>query len=130
MGKRSYQYMRGRAVVVSGRHLGEVRWRVYYRQVYGSKHFLKHPPGIAYLVESLDIAAEMGARECIVVDRETEITYRAALSEVKRLGVAFDRGYGAQLCLPFDYWTVERAPETTGKPKAGGGSAAVWGGRS
>lgn len=107
MGKKSWMYMRGVPVNVDGRRLGEVRGKFYYRQVYGSRHFLKKPNGISFLVSSLDAAESLGASVVVVVDRETEKVFRASLADVRRFGVLVDRGYGLQLALTFDHWQVD-----------------------
>jgi len=108
MGKKSFLYMRGIAVVVDGRRLGEVRGKFYYRQVFGSRHFLKKPGGISFLVASLDVAESLGASVAVVVDREDGFTYRASIADIRRLGAVVDRGYGAQLALTFGHWTIDK----------------------
>lgn len=110
MGKKSWMFMRGRSVVVNGRRLGEVRGKFYFRQVYGSRHFLRKPLAISFLVASLDAAESLGASVAVVLDRETNKVYRAALADVRRLGARVDRGYGLQLALTFDHWTVDTLP--------------------
>lgn len=117
MGKKSYLYMQGRAVVVDDRRLGEVRGKFYYRQLYGSRHFLHKPSGIAFLIASLDIAESLGASIAVVLDRESGIAYRASIADIKRLGVRVSRGYGLQLALTFEHWQAE-APAASALPLA------------
>ena len=104
MGKRSFEYMQGRDVKIEGRKLGEVRGKFYYRQIYGSRHFLRQPLAIAYLIESLKQAGEMGARVAVVTDRETGVTYRATFETIRAHGVRVSRGYGEQIALPLEFW--------------------------
>lgn len=113
MGKKSWMFMRGVPVYVDGRQLGEVRGKFYFRQVYGSRHFLKKPSGISFLVSSLEAAESLGASVAVVVDRETGKVFRASLADIRALGVKVDRGFGLQLALTFDHWQVDKPTAET-----------------
>ena len=78
------------------------------KQVDGSKHFLRKPAGIAFDAAILAQAAELGAARVWVKDRETGNTYRATLDAFTQHGVKLDRGFGAQVCLPFNFWQQQR----------------------
>jgi len=74
------------------------------KRVDGSKHFLRQPAGIAFDRDILDAAEAAGAQRVVVLDRETNVTYLAALGAFWQHGVRIDRGYGPQVALPFAYW--------------------------
>ena len=79
------------------------------KQLDGSKHFLRKPPGIAFDDAILRAAELAGARSVQVRDRETGDVYTCQLSEFALHAVKVDRGFGLQYCLPFVFWRVRRA---------------------
>jgi hypothetical protein len=92
----------------SGRVVATVDGDCLKKQLDGSKHLLRKPPGIAFDADILEAAERAGAVRVEVRDRETGITYRSTLADFWTHGVKLDRGFGLQVCLPFGFWLARR----------------------
>jgi len=90
----------------SGQVVGQVRGDVFAKTVRASVHFLRKPPAIAFDLCSLQEAQDLGARLVCVRDSETGRQYLASVDAVWHFGFEFDRGFGRQLALPLERWSV------------------------
>jgi hypothetical protein len=95
----------GIKVMVKGKVVGHVRGDTFYKEVYGSKHFLRSPRAIAMDAQSLNDAQKFGASRVEVVDLETKVVYKSTMSRIHDLGIPIDRGWGRQVALPLDDWS-------------------------
>lgn len=77
----------------------------------GEKHWLQRPRGIAFDVAILAAARKEGCELAAVYDKATRTTWHATLADFTAHGVAVNRGFGPQVCLPVVYWRSERADE-------------------
>jgi hypothetical protein len=87
------------------------------KRVSASKHFLRHPPAIAFDASVLDWAEGQGARLCRIEDRETGAVYLASLLMIRQRGFLLERGFGRQIALPLGSWSIE----SPGQPRLFGG---------
>jgi hypothetical protein len=94
----------GRAVI------GRTDGNTFTKYANGSKHMLQRPKGWASDVAVLNEVRARGVTTFKVIDRETGITYTARLADFDRFGVALQRQFGPQVCLPLCYWTIDGAP--------------------
>jgi hypothetical protein len=94
-----------------GRVVGEVVERKFVKKAKGSRHMLREPKGWAVDVRSLDDARDLGAETVEIHDTETGIIYSAPIAQIMVKGFRFDRGFGAQICLPLQFWSVRHPGE-------------------
>lgn len=85
--------------------VGAVCGDTFRKTITGSKHFLRRPAGIALDVGSLDAAEQAGALWVTVTDKESGVIYRASIAHIRQAGISINRGFGAQVALPFEGWT-------------------------
>ena len=100
----------------SGHVVGYVRGDTFYKTISGSVHFLQKPYGIANDVDTLNEAKHAGATRLQITDRETKSKYFATIALVFDKGVYFNRGFGNQIVLPMQYFSVEYHTTTTSAP--------------
>ena len=93
--------------LIVGRVLGDR----FCKRVRAGKHMLREPRGWAIDVQSLTDAERLGAREVEIRDSESNVTYTASVERIRSKGLRFDRGFGQQVCLPLQHWTIERPGE-------------------
>lgn len=93
-------------IFAMGRQVGVVRDGVFYKRVFGSRHFLRKPHAIALDVESLRLAEAAGVTYVSITDQETGLTYRADFETIWAHGFRFDRGFGEQIGLVFRWWNT------------------------
>lgn len=86
--------------------IGQVVGDVFHKPARSTAHMLTRPRAWACDVAALDQARAAGAVWVEVHDADTGATYRAALADFYRRGLALDRGHGAQLALPLTCWDV------------------------
>ena len=91
-------------VGAGGRTCGILYGDVLRKSIYGSKHFLRQPPGIALDLATLDRAEAAGAVRIEIVDQESGVVYVATIEHFRAAGLEISRGYGRQLVLPFSGW--------------------------
>lgn len=85
----------------------------YFGKIWGSllikrnkpEHFLQKPPSIAFDLEALQVAQEIGAKDCLVINVQTGQEFHSPISRIFAKGVIFDRGYGRQIRLAMEYWS-------------------------
>ena len=99
------------------RVLGEISNGALRKHVYGSRHFMRTPPGIAWDVWAIERAKASACPITIVTDRETGRVYVADLVDFDRHGVRRNFGYGDQTILPFNYWRSDRPDDTADDPQ-------------
>ena len=88
-----------------GHIVGTLRGNTFYKSVHGSRHMLQKPPAWCMDKEALLRAQQAGAAFVQIVDNETGVIYRAAVSHVLENGFDLNRGYGSQIALPLAGWT-------------------------
>lgn len=91
----------------SGKIVGEVKNGVFVKKVRASKHMLRSPRGWALDVKSLRDAEEAGARMVELEDVDSGLTYSASVDLIRAKSIQVNRGYGAQVALLLNSWTVE-----------------------
>lgn len=101
-------------VYAAGRIVGEVTEDGrFVKRVRGSVHMLREPKGWALDIESLGDAESLGAHTVEIFDTESNVSYTAPIDRIRSKGFRFNRGFGAQIALPLQFWTVRR----TGEPE-------------
>lgn len=101
----------------TGKTAGIVSGDTLRRELYGSRHFLRHPPAISFDLHHLREAESMGARRVEVLDRETGTTFHADLRAFHVSALLIERGgHDLQAALPLQYWHTGEAPATVAKP--------------
>ena len=76
------------------------------KYVHGSRHMLQSPRGWSIDVTCLEQALAAGVQRVVIIDLETNRVYTAPLTSFWGEGQFIDRGYGAQVCLILEYWTI------------------------
>lgn len=113
----AYSQKQGKAVKpirsADGRVIGNIIGDTLVKRVYGSKHMLRTPKGWAVDKTSVFEAKQAGAKKIEIRDRETGIIYRSSLDSFLSYGINFDRGFGPQIALPLDRWTVISPADAT-----------------
>jgi len=104
---------RGRRLFLAdGRVAGHLTlWRgrlALVKQVVGSRHMLRRPPGWAVDEGVLAKAEAAGAELVVVRDSESGVVYHTPLARFIADGFPLERGHGRQRALPLAAWTVER----------------------
>lgn len=84
------------------------------KNVIASKHMLRKPPGWAWDKSIIIQGLRDGCTLAIIFENEKNKIFNAKLENFLRYGVEFDRGFGVQICLPIQYWSVSYE----GKPPA------------
>jgi hypothetical protein len=99
--------------IYSGSHVvGEVRGKVFYKTVCGSKHFLRQPKAICSDDSVLADAERAGAVEIRIRDTETGEVYSAPLEAFKKFGFPVRRGFGAQTGLTLERFNITQGGRT------------------
>ncbi len=96
---------------VDGKVIGEVKGDLFIKKVVGSFHFLFSPPAIANDLLALQTADRLGAKVCLVIDKQTKKRYYAPFSTIYAKGFKIDRGHGLQIALPMHHWSHEYPAE-------------------
>lgn len=86
--------------------VGEVRGGAFVKTVKSSKHMLRKPLGWALDLDSLQAVKDLGARYVELHDADTRRVYSAPIATIEAKGITFDRGWGRQVALGLEYWTV------------------------
>ncbi|MBN2099871.1 MAG: hypothetical protein JW753_09795 [Dehalococcoidia bacterium] len=96
---------------VNGKIVGEVRGNKFVKRLRASKHMLREPKGWAVDVQSLDDAEWLGARDVEIEDTETGAVYTASIERIRSKGFVINRGFGRQICLCLQSWSVRHPGE-------------------
>lgn len=91
-----------------GKRIGTVSGGIFEKRIHGSRHILRTPPGLAVDLRALMDAEAAGATRIRITDLETGIRYSTAISNLKRAGFTFDRGFGRQIGMGIDSFIQER----------------------
>ena len=78
-------------------HLGADK--IYRKQIYGSKHFLRQPRAITFDVPIVEQLERLGCESVAILDMETNKPYCAALQTIRERGFHVSRGLGPQIGL-------------------------------
>jgi hypothetical protein len=84
--------------------------KVFEKSADSTKHLVLKPwRAWAFDLSVLREAAELGATWAQVYDRATGLTYRATFETIYKHGFSVNRGYGDQLALALDHWSIDGA---------------------
>ena len=107
-------------IYLNGRPIGQVSDGIFRKSQSASRHFLRKPPAICFDRCTLHEAEAIGAHTVQVLDQETGTFYRAPMSTIWAHCFPVLRGYGDQMGLGLDYWSINGA-----QPKAEARAAAT-----
>ena len=93
-------------IKVNDKVVGKVKGGTFKKRLTASKHFLKKPPSIAFDITSLLQAKYAGAEAIEIDELETGSIYFTTMNKVFNKGIRLNRGYGNQLALILDEWTI------------------------
>ena len=93
-------------IYLNRRVVGRVRGDTFRKTLSKRKHFLRRPPAIAFDRSSLADARRAGAVRIHITDKDTGDTYEATIDAVEDGGFSVQRGFGDQVALPLNQWTV------------------------
>ena len=79
-----------------------------FKRVRGSVHQLRQPPSWAIDEKILQEAISNGVNMVEIFDVETRKIYRVSIDYFTKSGIRLNRGFGLQVALPLNYWTVSR----------------------
>lgn len=90
----------------AGRVVGEISNGVLRKKMFASRHMLRDPRGWTWDAAILDAAERAGVLTSRITDKETGAVFTAPISAFRAYGIALDRGFGPQICLPIEHWQV------------------------
>ena len=96
-------------IFCNGRVVGQVEGHVFRKVVHSGRHFLRQPRAIAFDRSTLHDAEAAGARLVHVYDRNCQDTYTATLETVWQHCFPVRRGFGDQVGVPLDRWSINGA---------------------
>lgn len=96
-----------------GRVIGNLVGDTLIKSVFGSRHMLRTPKSWAVDTVSVMQAKEAGAKNIEIRDRETGSIYRSSFENFLRYGIHLDRGFGKQIALPLEKWSVIHPGESS-----------------
>ena len=97
-------------VSVNGKPVGYVAGDTFHKAIQGSKHMLRTPKAICFDRCTLRDAAAAGATCAEIFDRETGTTYTTTLATIDAVGFPVRRGFGDQVGISLDHWSINGAP--------------------
>lgn len=125
---------KGRPVRVSDRVVGEIVNGVLIKHA-SPAHMLREPRAWAWDKTIVDMALAEGVEQTIIVTDETKTVYEAPLEGFRQHGIEIDRGFGPQIALRLEQWTItspagstparREQPEQPVKPEAR--QMSLWG---
>ena len=105
--------------------VGVIKDGNFIKRVHSSKHFLRKPPAIAFDIDTLTQAQDLGAIKVKIIDLDTNTIYIASIELIFEKGFVFNRGYGIQIGLTLNYWNTSSPtqpnlskPTTVFKPQS------------
>jgi len=95
-------------ILAQGKPVGSVdpATGIFRKRCRASVHMLRKPVGWALDIQSLDAAERAGATLVQIEDLESDRMYTATIKSIYDNGILLNRGFGEQLLLPLDKWTV------------------------
>ena len=111
--QRNTQSERGQYVYsADGRHpTGVIDGDTFRRYADSAKgHMMRTPPGWALETQTLETLNARAVSRIVLTDEATGKIYEATPADFTRFGLKRDYGYGAQVCLPLPYWSVDGQP--------------------
>jgi hypothetical protein len=94
-----------------GKVVGHIFGRTLFKNVSGDQHMLRNPKGWAWDTDILNTANQIGVTNVEISDRESGKTYKANIKDFWTHGIEFNRGFGNQIVLCIQYWTIENPGE-------------------
>lgn len=98
--------LHGKQIIVNKKKVGKVLDAVLYKEIHGEKHIMRTPHAIFFDVSSLREAESYGAKLIHITDKDNGDIYTASLSDVWQYAIYQDKGYGKQVGLAVNKWTV------------------------
>ena len=98
-------------VRVGNKVVGKVVGGEFVKKVHSTKHFLRTPPAIAFDIDSLNQARNLGATRVKIIDLDTGVIYRVTIEVILKKGFLFNRGHGDQIGLPLNIWSHNRVQQ-------------------
>jgi len=97
-------------IKVGNKVVGEVVGGTFVKRLHSKTHFLRKPRAIAFDLDTLTQAQELGASLVRIVDLDTDLIYIVSIELIYEKGFYFNRGFGDQLGLTLNHWQLE-SPE-------------------
>lgn len=97
-----------------GRMVGDFFGDTLIKHVSASRHMLRSPKAWAFDKHIIDQAKRAGLKYVEIHDRESGLIYKSNLDNFIWHGISFNRGFGAQIALKLEKWTVTN-PNNTGE---------------
>jgi len=95
-------------VRVGNKVVGKIVDGEFVKKVHSTKHFLHTPPAIAFDIDSLNQARNLGATRVKIIDLDTGVIYRVTIEVILKKGFLFNRGHGDQIGLPLKIWSCNK----------------------
>jgi hypothetical protein len=95
-------------IFVGRKVVGRVEGDVFSKSIRGSRHMLRHPRALAFDVSTLNEAEMIGAKWVEVFDLDYKTVYRASIRLIWEKGRRFSRGFGEQIFLTLENFTITR----------------------
>jgi hypothetical protein len=92
----------------NGKVVGTFTGNTLFKRLDERKHFLRHPPAIAYDAEVIEEAYEREVEYLVVEEIAQGELYTAKIDLIYEFGFEVNRGHGEQIALPLQYWNVYR----------------------
>lgn len=94
-------------IKVGNKIVGVVVGDIFVKRLHSKTHFLRKPKAIAFDIDTLIQAQELGASLVRIIDLDTDLVYIVSIELIYEKGFYFNRGFGDQLGLTLNYWQVE-----------------------
>lgn len=114
-------------IYIGHRVIGQVVGDTFHKSIVGSKHLLQRPKAICFDRSTLRDAAEAGATRVEIYDRESGAIYTATLETIHAHSFAVRRGFGDQIGVTLDYWSINGAVPHAERTIQGDGQLSLFG---
>jgi hypothetical protein len=90
-----------------GKKIGTIDGESFVKEIRGSKHIMRKPHAIFFDISSLREVESLGCKRVRVTDKETGDIYAAELSLIWQHAIYKNYGYGEQVGLAVNLFTIE-----------------------
>ena len=90
-----------------GKVIGKLVGKTLQKNVKGSIHQLRKPPGWAWDKSIIEEAESLGGEQTEITDIETGKKYKARLNDFHVYGILINRGFGEQIALPLAIFVTD-----------------------
>jgi hypothetical protein len=91
-----------------GKKIGVIDGESFVKEIRGSKHIMRKPHAIFFDIQSLRDVERLGCKRVRVTDKETGDIYAAELSLIWQHAIYKNYGYGEQVGLAVNLFTITR----------------------